>query len=89
MWKILGVLAFGVAMIYGTVEGAKQSTVGAREALLDQGYTNVKMTGTQFTGCAENDLYRNGFTATGPTGRPVTGVVCSGAFKDYTIRTGR
>jgi hypothetical protein len=60
---------------------------GAVRALEGAGYTNIKITGYRLTGCHDDDTFRTGFKATGPTGKPVTGVVCSGIFKGSTIRT--
>jgi hypothetical protein len=60
---------------------------GASKALEDAGYTNIHITGYKFFGCDTNDTFRSGFTAVGPSGRPVSGVVCSGLFKSHTIRT--
>ena len=62
---------------------------GAQEALEGAGYTNVKLTGFSF-GCAKDDATCTGFTATGPTGRPIRGAVgCGYLFKGCTIRTTR
>lgn len=62
---------------------------GAREALLDAGYTNIEIGGYDAWGCGEDDTFATKFTATGPTGRQVRGVVCAGAFKGETIRLKR
>ena len=59
----------------------------ATRALSDQGYTNVKTTGWAMFGCDEKDTFHTGFTATGPTGHDVHGVVCNGFFKGATVRT--
>lgn len=59
----------------------------ASRVLEEAGYSNVEMRGYDFFGCSEDDLYHDKFTATGPTGRQVSGVVCSGwFFKASTIR---
>ena len=61
---------------------------GSRQALQDQGYTHIQMTGPVFFGCGRDDTVRNGFIADTVTGQRVEGVVCSGLFlKGYTIRT--
>jgi hypothetical protein len=60
----------------------------ARRALDGAGYTEIQITGWNWTGCAKNDTYSTGFKAKGPTGKPVEGVVCSGMLlKGATIRT--
>lgn len=59
----------------------------ARKVLLDAGYSDVKFTGYDWFACSKDDTYHTGFTAKGPTGRPVKGVVCEGVFfKASTIR---
>lgn len=58
--------------------------------LTDQGYTDISVGGHDFFGCSKDDTTANKFTAKGPTGRPVKGVVCgSWSFwgKGYTVRT--
>ena len=50
----------------------------ANRVLQDAGYTDIQITGYQFSGCGKEDNYHTGFTAKGPTGRKVSGVVCSG-----------
>lgn len=59
---------------------------GAERALLDAGYTNISLTGYEWFGCGKDDGWSTGFTATGPSGRRVEGVVCSGVLKGSTIR---
>lgn len=58
----------------------------AEKALLDAGYTHITVGGYDAFGCGQDDSYSTKFTATGPTGRPVVGVVCSGIGKGTTIR---
>lgn len=60
---------------------------GARKALEGAGYSDIQIGGYQFTGCGESDWTSTGFTAKGPTGKPVDGVVCGGWPKGSTIRT--
>lgn len=68
------------------VSGCTDSNT-ARDALTDAGYTNVRTTGYDFFGCAEDDAYHTGFVATSPSGFTVKGVVCSGFLKGTVIRT--
>lgn len=60
----------------------------AKKALEDSGYTDITLTGYRYTGCSEDDYFHTGFIAKGPTGRPVSGVVCDGGpwGKGKTIR---
>lgn len=59
----------------------------ATRVLLDQGYTNVQMTGYNFMACSRDDTYHSGFTAKSPAGHQVSGTVCAGVlFKNSTIR---
>jgi hypothetical protein len=68
------------------VAGCSDSGV-ARKALDGAGYTKVHLSGYEWGACGENDSFATGFMALGPTGKPVTGVVCSGWMKGATIRT--
>lgn len=60
---------------------------GAQKALSAAGYTDIKTHGYSVFGCGRDDDYSTTFTAKGPTGIEVSGVVCSGFFKGSTIRT--
>lgn len=59
----------------------------ATRALAGAGYTEIRITGYRVFGCADSDAFHTGFEAKGPTGRRVTGVVCSGWLKGATVRT--
>lgn len=57
--------------------------------LMQQGYTNIRMTGTPLFSCSEDDsmLASSSFTATAPSGDDVDGSVCCGLmFKGCTVR---
>ena len=59
----------------------------ARRVLADAGYSNVQMHGYDWFACGKDDTYADKFTATGPSGRQVSGVVCAGLmFKGATVR---
>ncbi len=59
----------------------------ATRILDDNGYTNIQITGYNWFGCSEDDFQHTGFTATGPTGKTISGTVCSGIFfKNSTVR---
>jgi hypothetical protein len=60
---------------------------GARKALLDQGFSDIEITGWSPLSCSDNDGTCTGFRAMGPTGRLVEGVVgCGYVFKGCTVR---
>lgn len=50
------------------------------------GYTQIKMGGYGWFACGEDDIFATKFSAVGPNGHLVTGVVCAGWFKGNTIR---
>ena len=59
----------------------------ARKVLEGQGYTEIQMQGYDWLNCSKDDMYHDKFTAKGPTGKPVAGVVCAGLlFRGATIR---
>lgn len=58
----------------------------ARRALTAAGYSDIRTEGYAFFGCDEKDTFHTKFTAKGPTGVKVSGVVCGGWFKGNTIR---
>jgi hypothetical protein len=60
---------------------------GATKTLEDAGYTEIEAGGHVFLGCGNDDSYATHFTAKGPSGHQVEGVVCAAAFKGSTIRT--
>lgn len=59
---------------------------GATKALQQAGYKNIQITGYRPFKC-DDDAFKTGFLATGPTGYMSTGTVCGGyLFKGKTIR---
>jgi hypothetical protein len=50
----------------------------ATRVLTEAGFTQIHITGYQYFGCSQHDNIHTGFTAKGPTGKSVSGVVCSG-----------
>jgi len=59
----------------------------AKKILEEQGYTQVETGGYGWFACSDDDWFHTKFTALGMTGKPITGVVCSGLlFKNSTIR---
>lgn len=77
--------AFAVALAALFLAGCTDPS-NARRALAAAGFRDIEITGYRFFGCDTRDLYRTGFRATGATGLPVSGAVCSGWFKSSTIR---
>lgn len=73
-------------MIVLALTGCSSSN-DAVKALTGAGYTNIETHGYSFFGCSEDDAFKTKFTAVGPTGQKVEGVVCSGWLKGATIRT--
>lgn len=59
---------------------------GAIQTLEAAGYSDIQTMGYSYFGCGSEDSHRDKFIATGPNGKRVEGVVCSGWFKGYTIR---
>jgi hypothetical protein len=58
----------------------------ATKALQSMGFTNIQLTGYEFTSCSKEDELNTGFTATNAQGQSVSGVVCCGWLKDCTVR---
>lgn len=80
--KIMRIIAL---LLLITLVGCTNSSTAER-VLVGAGYKNVTLTGYRFFGCGEDDLFHDGFEATGPTGQRITGVVCGGILKGSTIR---
>lgn len=60
----------------------------ARRALDGAGYSNIALQGYAWFACdGKSDTFATKFSANGPTGKPVSGAVCSGFLKGSTIRT--
>lgn len=59
----------------------------ATRILQGAGYTSIEMHGYDLFSCSKDDTYHDSFTAIGPNGQRISGVVCSGLiFKNSTIR---
>lgn len=58
----------------------------SRKALEGAGYSKIELKGWSAFGCSDDDAFRTRFSAVGPTGKPVEGVVCCGWLKNCTIR---
>jgi hypothetical protein len=58
----------------------------AYRVLTTSGYTNIYVGGYSYFMCGRDDWFRTRFTAIGVNGQPVSGAVCGGVFKGYTVR---
>lgn len=58
----------------------------ARRVLIQQGYTEIEITGYSPFSCGKDDSFATGFVATSPAGIRISGTVCSAFFKGATIR---
>ena len=61
----------------------------AQRALADAGYAQFEVSRApllSFSRCSKGDDFEMWFTGVGPTGRKVSGAVCSGWFKGATVR---
>lgn len=56
------------------------------KVLENEGYKNIRITGWKAFKCSEDDLYSTGFEADNANNKHVSGTVCGGGFKGYTIR---
>jgi len=80
--KTLKILLLCTALMVGCTQSDD-----AIRVLESAGYTEVQLHGYAFFDCAEDDFYKTEFTAKGPNGKPVSGVVCAGMLlKGSTIR---
>ena len=86
-WLLVLVAFFAIgAGLTVRFSGGFTDPKGATRTLVDAGYTDIEITGYRWLGGSDSDTFRTGFKATSPTGKRVSGIVCSGWFKGYTIR---
>jgi hypothetical protein len=79
----LAAVLLALAMVGVGMLGSDEKKIAAVEAL---GMTEVRIGGYSFFGCAREDLIRSTFEARGANGKPVSGSVCGGLLKGYTVR---
>lgn len=82
-------LAFVAISATVCLAGCDVNPTDVTNVVESQGYKDVKVTGYQlvFSGCGKDDSFNSGFTATSADGKhQVSGVVCGGLFKGYTVR---
>ncbi len=75
-----------IAFILSLPAQVNDARLRSERQLLEAGYSQVDVSGWNFLACSEDDVFRIGFTALGPTGKSVSGTVCSGFLKGATIR---
>lgn len=75
---------FAVASLF--VLGACSDSEGTYRHLDAAGFSSIETHGHGYFSCEKSEWYSTKFTAVGPTGKPVQGVVCSGILKGSTIR---
>jgi len=75
-----------VAVTLALALAACTSPSTVHSVLSAQGFTQITPQGYALFGCGQDDTFRTKFTAVSATGKPVTGVVCSGLFKGATVR---
>lgn len=73
-------------LIAAACVAACSSSDDATRALNAAGFTDITTHGYAVFGCSDSDDFATKFEATSPSGKRVTGVVCSGVFKGATIR---
>lgn len=86
IYKVTGFVALAICafILWLSTNTNEQDSIRVLRA---SGYTNIKFTGYQWFACSESDWSQTGFTATGPTGIPSSGVVCCGLIlKSCTVR---
>jgi hypothetical protein len=76
---------FAIALIALSLTGCTQPQQAER-VLVESGYTDVQILGYAFFGCGNDDTFHTQFKAVSPSGKLVSGTVCSGWFKGATIR---
>jgi hypothetical protein len=80
MRKIIAVACLSI------LAGCGVDPVKAKRILEGQGMTDVVIGGYPFWGCSDKDTFKSSFTAKDSRGHDVSGVVCGGVLKGYTVR---
>lgn len=89
-WLVAFYILIFSAMVVALLAPAMIAFAQGDETMLrilgDEGYTEIQSTGYRFLACSENDVFRQGFTAKSPAGKPVSGTLCGNWLKGHTIR---
>lgn len=80
--KVFGICVPVMLLLAGCGVNVKDGTRVAEA----QGLKNVKIGSWSFFGCSKDDAFRSNFTAVDVNGNPVSGVICGGWLKGYTVR---
>lgn len=80
---VIGFVVAGGAAVFNGGCGAGDK---GREALENQGFTDVQLGDHAWYGCSKDDSFNSHFTATNANGRRVSGIVCCGTWKGCTVR---
>lgn len=86
---LLGTLVFFGGLIWSQTSGCSGDPDHAKRLVEDAGYTKVEVGGARGYRCGRDDNRSNTFSAIGPNGRYVEGVVCCsfmGCAKGCTLR---
>lgn len=57
-----------------------------QRSIQDFGFRDVHLTGFAFLGCSEQDAFRQKWVGRNAAGKPVSGVICGGLVKGWTVR---
>lgn len=79
---VIGLMILAVAINWKACTSPSTAT----RVLTESGYTQIEITGHAWFACDEKDTFATAFKAKGPTGQQVSGAVCSGIFKNNTVR---
>lgn len=83
------ILGLMLLMSAAPLGGCTDPSIVSQRALSGMGMTDIELRRDWFGGfaCSDSDTWSRQFTATGPTGRPVSGSVCGGyVTKGATVR---
>lgn len=79
--KIVALSAIALAVASCGVNPEK-----AEKVLRSSGVQNPVIDGYAWFGCDEKDSFASNWHGIGNDGKPVSGVICGGIFKGYTVR---
>lgn len=83
----LAIIIFPILIIIIRLMIGFTNPTEAARTLESSGYSEIKLNGwAGIWSCGEGDTYADEFSATNPSGKRVTGVVCCGLFKGCTVR---
>lgn len=83
-WIVAIIIVIGFLVVAST-GGCDANPQDVTRILTQDGITNIKLGGYGWFDCGRDDYFSSTFTGV-KNGQPVSGVVCKGGLKDYTIR---